>query len=170
MRLTKKTTSSMIFASSFIFFLTLSCPLGAANQQSAFSTEGWVIGTMCAAALLTLVALMVCFVRRNAGGKYAGTPPPPPAPSQQQDMFPLEEGQSLSDQGCCASARFASGRRHETSEIQTNKHMIVSLGFLQIVSRASALRTERNVAMGLSPDFSCLSWSWDASTHSPIPN
>ncbi|XP_075898049.1 cell adhesion molecule L1-like a isoform X2 [Nelusetta ayraudi] len=68
----------------------------AANQQSDFSTKGWVIGTMCAAALLTLVALMVCFVRRNAGGKYAGTPPPP-APSQQQEMFPLEEVKEKED-------------------------------------------------------------------------
>lgn len=35
----------------------------------------WLIGTMCAVALFTLVALAACFVRRNnKGGKYAGTP------------------------------------------------------------------------------------------------
>uniref|UniRef100_G3NVB9 Cell adhesion molecule L1-like b n=1 Tax=Gasterosteus aculeatus aculeatus TaxID=481459 RepID=G3NVB9_GASAC len=39
-------------------------------QRSNFLTHGWFIGTMCAVALLTLVALMACFVRRNQGGKY----------------------------------------------------------------------------------------------------
>lgn len=50
---------------------------------------------MCAVALLTLVVLMACFVRRNKGGKYAGTPPPP----QRQDMFSMEKGQLVFDQG-----------------------------------------------------------------------
>ncbi|XP_073326587.1 cell adhesion molecule L1-like a isoform X3 [Pagrus major] len=58
----------------------------AEGQRSDFSTQGWFIGTMCAVALLTLVALMACFVRRNKGGKYAGTPPPR---LQQQDMFSM---------------------------------------------------------------------------------
>lgn len=66
------------------------------GQRSSFSTQGWFIGTMCAVALLTLVALMACFVRRNKGGKYAGTPPPP---HQRQDMFSMEKGQSVFDQG-----------------------------------------------------------------------
>lgn len=58
----------------------------AEGQRSDFSTQGWFIGTMCAVALLTLVVLMACFVRRNKGGKYAGTPSPRP---QQQDMFSM---------------------------------------------------------------------------------
>lgn len=57
------------------------------------SSKGWVIGTMCAVALLTLVALMACFVRRNKGGKYAGTPPP----HQRQDMFSMEKVKEKED-------------------------------------------------------------------------
>ncbi len=67
---------------------------GAVGQRSDFSTQGWFIGTMCAVALLTLVALMACFVRRNKGGKYAGTPPP-----KRQDMFSMEKGQLVFHQG-----------------------------------------------------------------------
>lgn len=63
-----------------------------AGQQRNFSTQGWVIGTMCAVALLTLVALMACFVRRNKGGKYAGTPPP-----QRQDMFSMDKVKEKED-------------------------------------------------------------------------
>lgn len=65
----------------------------AANQQSDFSTKGWVIGTMCAAALLTLVALMVCFVRRNAGGKYAV--------KEKEDLHPDVESQEMNDDTFC---------------------------------------------------------------------
>lgn len=68
----------------------------AEGQRSDFSTQGWFIGTMCAVALLTLVVLMACFVRRNKGGKYAGTPSPRP---QQQDMFSMGKGQLVFDQG-----------------------------------------------------------------------
>ncbi|XP_070765761.1 cell adhesion molecule L1-like a isoform X1 [Enoplosus armatus] len=67
---------------------------GVGGQRSDFSTQGWFIGTMCAVALLTLVALMACFVRRNKGGKYAGTPPPP---SQRQDMFSMEKVKEKED-------------------------------------------------------------------------
>lgn len=41
-----------------------------------------------------MVALMAYFVRRNKGGKYAGTPPP-----KQQDMFPMEKGQFVFNRG-----------------------------------------------------------------------
>lgn len=75
--------------SSFCFF---SPAPGAESQQSGFSTQSLIIGTMCAVALLVLIALMACFVRRNMGGKYAGTPPPPPP--QQQEVFSMEKGQS----------------------------------------------------------------------------
>ncbi|XP_029132891.1 neural cell adhesion molecule L1-like protein isoform X9 [Labrus bergylta] len=63
------------------------------GQQSELSTQGWFIGTMCAVALLTLIALMACFVRRNKGGKYAGTPPPP----ERQDMFTMEKVKEKED-------------------------------------------------------------------------
>ncbi|XP_044067311.1 cell adhesion molecule L1-like a isoform X5 [Siniperca chuatsi] len=66
---------------------------GVEGQRSNFSTQGWFIGTMCAVALLTLVALMACFVRRNKGGKYAGTLPPP----QRQDMFSMEKVKEKED-------------------------------------------------------------------------
>ncbi|KAG7521118.1 hypothetical protein JOB18_043106 [Solea senegalensis] len=62
-------------------------------QQRNSSAHGWIIGTMCAVALLTLVALMVCFVRKNRGGKYAGTPPP----RQRQDMFSMEKVKEKED-------------------------------------------------------------------------
>ncbi|XP_054868990.1 neural cell adhesion molecule L1-like protein isoform X2 [Amphiprion ocellaris] len=65
---------------------------GAISQRSDFSTHGWVIGTLCAVALLTLVALMACFVQKNKGGKYAGTPPP-----QRQDMFSMEKVKEKED-------------------------------------------------------------------------
>nr|XP_046252803.1 neural cell adhesion molecule L1-like protein isoform X3 [Scatophagus argus] len=66
---------------------------GVEGQRSNFSTQGWFIGTMCAVALLTLVALMACFVRRNKGGKYAGTPPPP----QRQDTFSMQKVKEKED-------------------------------------------------------------------------
>ncbi|XP_053281050.1 neural cell adhesion molecule L1-like protein isoform X7 [Pleuronectes platessa] len=59
------------------------------GQQRNSSTQGWVIGTMCAVALLTLVALMACFVRRNKGGKYAV--------KEKEDLHPDVESQGLND-------------------------------------------------------------------------
>ncbi|CAM9867975.1 unnamed protein product [Lampetra fluviatilis] len=41
-----------------------------ASAQLTIATEGWFIGIMCAVALLVLVLLVVCFVRRSKGGKY----------------------------------------------------------------------------------------------------
>ncbi|XP_053281048.1 neural cell adhesion molecule L1-like protein isoform X5 [Pleuronectes platessa] len=62
---------------------------GVEGQQRNSSTQGWVIGTMCAVALLTLVALMACFVRRNKGGKYAV--------KEKEDLHPDVESQGLND-------------------------------------------------------------------------
>ncbi|KAJ4934025.1 hypothetical protein JOQ06_006832, partial [Pogonophryne albipinna] len=56
----------------------------AVGQKSSFSTQGWFIGTMCAVALLTLVVLMACFVRRNRGGKYAV--------KEKEDLHPESQG------------------------------------------------------------------------------
>nr|XP_048271504.1 neuronal cell adhesion molecule isoform X40 [Myodes glareolus] len=41
-----------------------------ASRQVDIATQGWFIGLMCAVALLILILLIVCFVRRNKGGKY----------------------------------------------------------------------------------------------------
>ncbi|XP_035863866.1 neural cell adhesion molecule L1-like protein isoform X13 [Sander lucioperca] len=65
----------------------------AAGQRSDFSTQGWFIGTMCAVALLTLVTLMACFVRRNKGGKYAV--------KEKEDLHPDVESQGMNDDTFC---------------------------------------------------------------------
>ncbi|XP_073326585.1 cell adhesion molecule L1-like a isoform X2 [Pagrus major] len=65
----------------------------AEGQRSDFSTQGWFIGTMCAVALLTLVALMACFVRRNKGGKYAV--------KEKEDLHPDVESQGMNDDTLC---------------------------------------------------------------------
>lgn len=66
---------------------------GVVSLQRDFNTRGWLIGTMCAVALLTLVALIACFVRRNKGGKYAGTP----QQAQRQDVLSLEQVKEKED-------------------------------------------------------------------------
>ncbi|XP_042348491.1 neural cell adhesion molecule L1-like protein isoform X2 [Plectropomus leopardus] len=66
---------------------------GAEGQRSDFSTQGWFIGTMCAVALLTLVVLMACFVRRNKGGKYAV--------KEKEDLHPDVESQGMNDDTFC---------------------------------------------------------------------
>ncbi|XP_069545123.1 cell adhesion molecule L1-like a isoform X1 [Brachyistius frenatus] len=62
---------------------------GAESRGSNFPTQGWFIGTMCAVALLTLVALMACFVRKNKGGKYAV--------KEKEDLHPNIESQGMND-------------------------------------------------------------------------
>uniref|UniRef100_A0A8C7I3B0 Neuronal cell adhesion molecule a n=1 Tax=Oncorhynchus kisutch TaxID=8019 RepID=A0A8C7I3B0_ONCKI len=39
-------------------------------DQVDLATQGWFIGLMCAIALLILVLLIICFIKRNKGGKY----------------------------------------------------------------------------------------------------
>ncbi|KAL1021027.1 hypothetical protein UPYG_G00007780 [Umbra pygmaea] len=41
-----------------------------ARDQVDLSTQGWVIGVMCAVALVVLILLVVCFIKRSRGGKY----------------------------------------------------------------------------------------------------
>ena len=48
------------------------CTTEYADLYDDISTQGWFIGLMCAIALLTLILLTVCFVKRNKGGKYSG--------------------------------------------------------------------------------------------------
>uniref|UniRef100_A0A452QST0 Neurofascin n=1 Tax=Ursus americanus TaxID=9643 RepID=A0A452QST0_URSAM len=40
------------------------------NNQADIATQGWFIGLMCAIALLVLILLVVCFIKRSRGGKY----------------------------------------------------------------------------------------------------
>uniref|UniRef100_A0A672JLE3 Neuronal cell adhesion molecule a n=1 Tax=Salarias fasciatus TaxID=181472 RepID=A0A672JLE3_SALFA len=49
-----------------LFFLHPAAP----SRQVDIATQGWFIGLMCAIALLILVLLIVCFIKRNKGGKY----------------------------------------------------------------------------------------------------
>uniref|UniRef100_A0A8B9KU09 Neural cell adhesion molecule L1-like protein n=1 Tax=Astyanax mexicanus TaxID=7994 RepID=A0A8B9KU09_ASTMX len=46
---------------------------GERRERLPVSSTGWFVGLMCAVALLTLAVLIACFVKRNKGGKYAGT-------------------------------------------------------------------------------------------------
>uniref|UniRef100_A0A8C6VX62 Neural cell adhesion molecule L1 n=1 Tax=Nothobranchius furzeri TaxID=105023 RepID=A0A8C6VX62_NOTFU len=41
-----------------------------AQDQVDISTQGWFIGIMCAVALIVLILLVVCFIKRSRGGKY----------------------------------------------------------------------------------------------------
>uniref|UniRef100_A0A673H606 Neural cell adhesion molecule L1 n=1 Tax=Sinocyclocheilus rhinocerous TaxID=307959 RepID=A0A673H606_9TELE len=41
------------------------------KEQEDIATQGWFIGLMCAIALLVLILLIVCFIKRSRGGKYA---------------------------------------------------------------------------------------------------
>uniref|UniRef100_A0A672SSK3 Neurofascin homolog (chicken) a n=1 Tax=Sinocyclocheilus grahami TaxID=75366 RepID=A0A672SSK3_SINGR len=47
------------------------CLLTAYKEQEDIATQGWFIGLMCAVALLVLILLIVCFIKRSRGGKYA---------------------------------------------------------------------------------------------------
>ncbi|XP_077585794.1 neurofascin isoform X2 [Stigmatopora nigra] len=41
-----------------------------AQDQVDISTKGWFIGIMCAVALIVVMLLIVCFIKRSRGGKY----------------------------------------------------------------------------------------------------
>ncbi|XP_054659989.1 neurofascin isoform X21 [Grus americana] len=47
-------------------------PAGGAYTKNHvdIATQGWFIGLMCAIALLVLILLIVCFIKRSRGGKY----------------------------------------------------------------------------------------------------
>ncbi|XP_062977868.1 neural cell adhesion molecule L1-like protein isoform X2 [Elgaria multicarinata webbii] len=61
-----------------------------AGIYEKISTQGWFIGLMGAIALLTLLLLTVCFVKRNKGGKYSV--------KEKEDLHPDPEGQSIKDE------------------------------------------------------------------------
>ncbi|XP_037680871.1 neurofascin isoform X7 [Choloepus didactylus] len=54
-------------SSTVITFMTSSAYT---NNQADIATQGWFIGLMCAIALLVLILLIVCFIKRSRGGKY----------------------------------------------------------------------------------------------------
>ncbi|KAJ8409229.1 hypothetical protein AAFF_G00234270 [Aldrovandia affinis] len=66
---------------------------GLASMHGGVSTQGWFIGLMCAVALLTLVALIACFVNRNKGGKYSV--------KEKEDLHPDLESQGMNDDTFC---------------------------------------------------------------------
>ncbi|XP_016527664.1 cell adhesion molecule L1-like a isoform X1 [Poecilia formosa] len=59
------------------------------GTEASNSTQRWFIGTLCAVALLTLVAVIVCFVMKTKGGKYAV--------KEKEDLFPDAESQAMND-------------------------------------------------------------------------
>ncbi|XP_077308363.1 neural cell adhesion molecule L1-like protein isoform X3 [Lithobates pipiens] len=61
-----------------------------ANAPHSLSSQGWFIGLMCAVALLTLLMLVACFVKRNRGGKYAV--------KEKEELHPEVEVQSMKEQ------------------------------------------------------------------------
>lgn len=69
-------TSSNILFCTFLFSPTLFrvfvCWLTAYKESEDIATQGWFIGLMCAVALLILILLIVCFIKRSRGGKYPG--------------------------------------------------------------------------------------------------
>ncbi|XP_061592163.1 neural cell adhesion molecule L1.2 isoform X2 [Cololabis saira] len=42
-----------------------------ASKSQSFATEGWFIGVVSAIVLLLLILLILCFIKRNKGGKYS---------------------------------------------------------------------------------------------------
>ncbi|MGH0122955.1 UNVERIFIED_CONTAM: hypothetical protein FKN15_065007 [Acipenser sinensis] len=60
-----------------------------ASRQVDIATQGWFIGLMCAIALLILVLLIFCFVKRNKGGKYPV--------KEKEDAHPDPEIQPMKD-------------------------------------------------------------------------
>uniref|UniRef100_A0A8C2YCV0 Neurofascin n=1 Tax=Coturnix japonica TaxID=93934 RepID=A0A8C2YCV0_COTJA len=63
------------------------------------ATQGWFIGLMCAIALLVLILLIVCFIKRSRGGKYPG-----------------KRAAGKADPELCPSIRNRSGRSDEDNK------------------------------------------------------
>uniref|UniRef100_A0A6Q2WUQ0 Cell adhesion molecule L1-like b n=1 Tax=Esox lucius TaxID=8010 RepID=A0A6Q2WUQ0_ESOLU len=59
------------------------------TEASEAAIQPWIIGMMCAVALLTVAVLMACFVFHNQSGKYAV--------KEREDLHPEVESQSMSD-------------------------------------------------------------------------
>ncbi|XP_065596529.1 neurofascin isoform X5 [Cyrtonyx montezumae] len=77
---TTTTTTTTTTAASTVASTTTTAERAAAattKQELAYTknhvdiaTQGWFIGLMCAIALLVLILLIVCFIKRSRGGKY----------------------------------------------------------------------------------------------------
>uniref|UniRef100_G1P8G4 Neurofascin n=1 Tax=Myotis lucifugus TaxID=59463 RepID=G1P8G4_MYOLU len=65
------------------------------NNQPDIVTQGWFIGLMCAIALLVLILLIVCFIKRSRGGKYPGKTSPLKDMSAGTEEDPKEEDGSF---------------------------------------------------------------------------
>ncbi|XP_021177680.2 cell adhesion molecule L1-like a isoform X2 [Fundulus heteroclitus] len=77
---------------------------GVRRSEASIATQRWFIGTLCAVALLTLVAVIVCFVTKNKGGKYAGMPPRRQQDTvsmgkvkEKEDLFPDAESRGMNE-------------------------------------------------------------------------
>ncbi|NWU19728.1 NFASC protein, partial [Dyaphorophyia castanea] len=55
-------------------YITFTTSSAYTKSQVDIATQGWFIGLMCAIALLVLILLIVCFIKRSRGGKYPGSP------------------------------------------------------------------------------------------------
>ncbi|XP_047204092.1 neurofascin homolog (chicken) a isoform X18 [Girardinichthys multiradiatus] len=64
LRVYSKEISSV--SSKFVTFKTKAAHI----DQVDIATQGWFIGLMCAIALIILILLIVCFIKRSRGGKY----------------------------------------------------------------------------------------------------
>uniref|UniRef100_A0A673BYI7 Neuronal cell adhesion molecule a n=1 Tax=Sphaeramia orbicularis TaxID=375764 RepID=A0A673BYI7_9TELE len=82
-------TSCQVYATTYLALFLLCFPLcvcpAAPSRQVDIATQGWFIGLMCAIALLILVLLIVCFIKRNKGGKY------PEDAHQDPEIQPMKE-------------------------------------------------------------------------------
>lgn len=56
-------------------------------DQVDIATQGWFIGLMCAIALIILILLIVCFIKRSRGGKYPGKTPPTHGEGDKESEF-----------------------------------------------------------------------------------
>lgn len=77
----------------FLFACVFLCISAAYIDQVDIATQGWFIGLMCAIALIILILLIVCFIKRSRGGKY---------PGKAAALIPVEGPTQLSDK--CSEA------------------------------------------------------------------
>ncbi|XP_029429706.1 neurofascin isoform X3 [Rhinatrema bivittatum] len=63
-------TSSSSSSSTALPAITRTQDVAYTKNQVDIATQGWFIGLMCAVALLVLILLIVCFIKRSKGGKY----------------------------------------------------------------------------------------------------
>ncbi|XP_056130967.1 neurofascin homolog (chicken) a [Lampris incognitus] len=89
------------------------------KDQVDIATQGWFIGLMCAIALIILILLIVCFIKRSRGGKYPvrdkkDLPLDPVDQKDQDGSFDYQNGSSVPD-------RNANENENENSSDEDNK-------------------------------------------------